>query len=175
MRTYPNLLLKDFVHYSFLRRIRLARLLNYLDYDKEPAKAVLKARLGWRDYGDHHAESIYTRFFQYYLAPLKFDQDRRKVTLSAMVRRGLLTRDHALARLRVNEYLTGRCEQDKRYIASKLGLSLDAFEEIIARPKRSVHDYRSYLPLIAILEAVLKLGRKRGVRAGIFQGGRFST
>ena len=85
---------------AFVLKIKLIRLLNYFAYSKVEAKKVLTKELNWIDYGGHHHESIYTRFFQSYLAPLKFGMDRRMISFSAQIRSGLLTREEALEQMK---------------------------------------------------------------------------
>ena len=175
MSTYPNVTLTNYIYYNFAKRIKLVRFLNYLEYDKAPAKEILKEQLAWRDYGAHHAESVYTRFFQYYLAPIKFNMDRKKVTLSALVRREKISREEALLILQKNDYLAGDYENDKKYISKKLGISLDEFERIISQPPRSFFDYESYYRLLKIAEPIIYYAHKLKIVSGVFQGGRFTN
>ena len=46
---------------------------------------LLQDKLGWVYYGGKHYESIYTRFFQAYVLPRKFDIDKRKAHHSTLV------------------------------------------------------------------------------------------
>ncbi|MDZ7647528.1 MAG: hypothetical protein U5K54_10340 [Cytophagales bacterium] len=52
--------------------------LNLISYNKDLAKEELKKELGWRDYGGKHYESVFTRFYQGYILPQKFNIDKRK-------------------------------------------------------------------------------------------------
>ena len=175
MNTYPNVTLNKYIYYNFVKRIKLVRFLNYLEYDKAPAKKILKEQLSWRDYGAHHAESVYTRFFQYYLAPIKFNMDRRKVTLSALVRREKISREEALSVLQTSDYLAGGFENDKKYISKKLGISLDEFESILSQPPRSFFDYESYYQLLRMADPIIYYAHKLKIVSGVFQGGRFTN
>jgi N-acetyl sugar amidotransferase len=139
LRTYP--------HYSPLRdlwyRVRLenVELLNYLDFVKAEAKAKLIADYGWRDYGGKHCESLYTRFYQEYLLPLKFGYDKRRTHLSSLICAGEITRPQALAALAVPPGDPQRAAEDRAYVIKKLGLTEEQFGEILARPKRTRADY----------------------------------
>jgi hypothetical protein len=63
------------------------KLLDLIDYPKQEAKDLLMSKLGWRDYGGKHYESIFTRFYQGYILPRKFGIDKRKVHLSRQMTR----------------------------------------------------------------------------------------
>ncbi len=112
-------------------RIRKVDLLYYLDYNKKEAVAVLEERLGWKNYGAKHYESIWTRFFQGYYLPKKFGVDKRKAHLSSLVVSGQMTREEALRDLGSDPYPPGLLETDKEFIMKKLRLSPGEFEEIL--------------------------------------------
>jgi N-acetyl sugar amidotransferase len=173
LASFPNVTLWDYARYAVLGGIRTVRLLNYGDYSKEEAKDILKRELRWCDYGGHHHESIYTRFFQSFLARRKFNMDRRMLSLSARVRLGKMSRSEAVRSLEQDDYTEFLQEDDKKYVAKKLGISLNDLEEIVAQPPRSDLDYPSYYPLLRRLQPVLQLARRAGVLRGLFQAGRF--
>jgi N-acetyl sugar amidotransferase len=124
--------------------IRWVDLLNLVDYRKGDAKKLLEEKLGWRDYGGKHHESIYTRFYQGCLLPRKFRFDKRKCHLSSLVCSGELTRDAALAELQREPYPAEIQRQDRDYVIKKLALTPEEFERIMALPPRRFEDYPSY-------------------------------
>ena len=171
LRSFPNLTLARYLYYVFVRRIRLVRILNYFAYSKEQAKEVLSHRLGWIDYGGHHFESIYTRFFQSYIAPQKFDMDRRMVTYSAQINAGLLTREQALTLFSQESYPQKKIRDDKAYIAKKFRLSVAEFEAVLQRPPKSFRDYPSYYPVLRRARVAVRWASRHGVLTGFFQAG----
>jgi len=78
LRTTPTIIFVQYLYYVFVKGIRQIPLINYIEYNKVEAKKRLKEEIGWRDYGDKHYESIWTRFFQGYYLPNKFGFDKRK-------------------------------------------------------------------------------------------------
>lgn len=142
LKTYPHESLFTLLrHYWKLRRIDI---LNYLDYDKHEAMNVLEKELGWKYYGGKHYESIYTRFYQGYILPVKFGYDKRRMHLSSMICSGLMTRSDALRELARPTYAPALQEEDREYVVKKLGISEKEFEEILASPKKTYWDYPSY-------------------------------
>lgn len=144
-------------YFSKLRRIRVVALLDYLPYVKSEAMAVLERELGWRPYAGKHYESIYTRFFQGYILPVKFGIDKRKAHLSTLINAGQMTRDEALRLLEENEYLNGgQAAQDRVYVVKKLGLTEAEFDEIMRARAKSYLDYPNHMnqPVYRVLRRI---------------------
>jgi hypothetical protein len=139
LATYP--------HYGQLRgivdRLRLEHvdLLNHVDYVKERAKALLQQRYGWRDYGGKHGESLYTRFYQVYILPVKFGYDKRRTHLSSLVCADQITRAQALAALETPSFDSRRIAEERDYVVKKLGLTAEQFDRIMALPRRTRADF----------------------------------
>jgi N-acetyl sugar amidotransferase len=142
--------LKTFPHFGFftyyLRMLTQKRIaiLDYVNYTKKEALRVLQEELGWRYYGGKHYESIYTRFYQGYILPEKFGFDKRRCHLSSLICSGEMTREQALAELSIPTYSPSMQEEDREYVAKKLGFSDEAFAAIMTAPKKSYWDYPSY-------------------------------
>lgn len=141
VKSYPTFDYAEEIYYKFVKGIRILYPLNYVNYFKPDAKELLKQELGWVDYGGVHHESMFTKIVLAYLQPIKFDVDYRKCTLSAQICAGLTTREEALAELEKPPYDKDKIDEEKAYVAKKFGLSLEEFEEILGRPKKSYRDY----------------------------------
>ena len=87
--------------YTYVKRIRRLRLLNLMPYVKADAVEVLTRELGCL-YGGKHHESVFTRFFQAYMLPRKFNIDKRRAHLSTLICSGQVTREEALAELQTD-------------------------------------------------------------------------
>jgi hypothetical protein len=119
-------------------------ILNYVNYVKQDAMAILEREIGWKYYGGKHYESIYTRFYQGYILPRKFGYDKRRTHFSSLICSGEMTRDAALAELKKETYLPELQADDRTYVVKKLGLTDEQFEAIMNLPKKSYWDYPSY-------------------------------
>ncbi|MGA0557721.1 N-acetyl sugar amidotransferase [Larkinella sp. VNQ87] len=149
VRSFKVMMMPYLLYCSFVKRIREVRLLEYVDYNKKKVDEVLARDLGWVYYGGHHHENLYTKFFQSFLLPNKFNIDKRKTELSALIRSGQITREDAIAELEASAY-----EYDRSvvtYAISKLGWTLEEWETIYHRAPRSHKDFKTYLPLIKLL------------------------
>lgn len=143
IKTTPTLSLKKYIWLVMVKGIRIILLLNYMDYNKDNAKKELETKLGWRDYGGKHYESIYTRFYQGFLLPNKFGIDKRKAHFSTLICSGQMTREEAIEELATDSYKSLRLEEDMSYIQKKLGFSETEFNNIMKSPIANHTDYPS--------------------------------
>jgi hypothetical protein len=118
-------------------------MLNFEDYRKDEAKQFLIDRFDWRDYGGKHYESRFTKFFQSYYLPTKFGYDKRRAHLASLVVSGEMLRTQALEELKCPPFDPSDAEQDKIFVAKKLGVSEKDFEAILAEPCKTYLDYPS--------------------------------
>ena len=118
--------------------IRLAKIvvkyeiLNFMDYDKEAAKKDLIKKIGWKDYGNKHGESIWTRFFQNYYLPTRFGYDKRKWHYSSLICSNQITREEALKELAISPYRDSVIlNHDIDFVLRNLNITQSNFEEIM--------------------------------------------
>lgn len=159
--SYPHLTLFHWIYYTFVKGIKFIPILNYTDYDKEASKRLLAEELGWRDYGAKHYESVYTRFFQGYILPRKFNIDKRRAHLSTQVCAGSMRRDTALDEMTDDRYQAELLNEDKRFVIKKLGLQPADFDEIMSLPPRSFREYPSNHFLFTKFAFLVRLAKKR--------------
>lgn len=144
LRTFPHFNAAEYFRFRRWGARRSFAILNHLDYDRGRAIAELERAVGWRNYGGKHYESIYTRFVQGYMLPVRFGYDKRRAHLASQVLSGQKTRDEALAILKTPTYESeDLLEQDRIFVLKKLGLTEPAFEEIMAAPRRTAADFDS--------------------------------
>lgn len=133
-----------FIKYPRWLHMKVVAPLNFINYSKEKAIAELERDYGWRYYGGKHYESRWTRFFQAYYLPHKFGYDKRKAHLSSLVVSGQMSRDQALAELGKPLYDPKLLEEDKGFIAKKLGLSRAEFDQLIGEPVRHHSEFPNH-------------------------------
>ena len=141
LKNFPTFNFKQEIYYKFVKGIRMIYLLNYLPFNKDEAMDFLKDELGWKYYGGKHYESKFTGFVQSYIQPTKFGIDYRRATYSTQICAGTATREEALEVLKKPSFNSDTIEEEKKYIAKKLDLSLEEFEEIMQRPVKTYRDY----------------------------------
>jgi len=118
--------------------------LNYMDYRHAQVMPLLEKELGWKYYGGHHFESIFTRWaFAYYL-PEKFGIDKRIADYSTLIRSGQMTHNEAKEQMTVVIYPPELEREDRRYIMNKLEISQNEIEKIMNSSPKSNFAYRHY-------------------------------
>jgi len=160
LKSFPRLSLKRLAWYTFVRGIRQIPILNYVDYHKANAMALLERELGWRPYEFKHGESLFTRFFQRYYLPRKFGYDKRRPHLSNLILSGQATRDEALAELNKPLYYPEELDRDIAYVAKKLELTRSELESNIASLPRKADDYPNSGWVRRSLPALVAMSRR---------------
>jgi len=143
--SFPRISLIDLFLDMKIRKINRISILNYIDYVKKDAIEIIENELDWRNYGSKHYESIYTRFFQGYILPVKFGFDKRRSHLSSLIVSNQVTREQALEELKKDPYPSKELlEEDKNYFINKFGIDEIEFQKIMALPKKKFKEYTSY-------------------------------
>ena len=78
LKKYPHFSFLKLQYYRRIKKLNFYPILNLVSYNKKKAMDVLQNKLGWVYYGGKHYESIYTRFWQGYVLPVKFNIDKRR-------------------------------------------------------------------------------------------------
>lgn len=133
-----------YFYYPFIKKMKTVRPLNFMPYVKAEALKELKEKVGYKEYARKHGESIFTKFFQNFWLPTKFGYDKRKPHLSSLIVSGQMTRDQALEELKKPLYDDYELKEDKAYIAKKLGISLEEFENILDAPISTYADFSNF-------------------------------
>jgi N-acetyl sugar amidotransferase len=141
LRTYPNMLLPDFMKWTAVLGLQKLRPLYYIDYVKKDAMTLLTRELGWEWYGGHHLENRFTAFWHTYFMPVRYGIDTRLLGHAALVRTGQMTREQGL------ELISQPQAYDPELVdmvKKRLGFSDEAFDQIMHLPKRTYRDFRTY-------------------------------
>ncbi|MHA4808305.1 N-acetyl sugar amidotransferase [Flavitalea flava] len=167
LKTYPSFDFKKYVYYSAVLRLTPISILNYVPYNKQEIKEIIKKELDWRDYGGKHYESIFTKFYQAYILPEKFRIDKRKAHLSTLICSGQITKEEALQELTKHLYEPKELRSDMEYVLKKLGLSEDEFSAIMKLPVKRHQDFKSdtglkksYMDFLKMTEPARKIVKK---------------
>lgn len=150
LKYFPNFHLWDAFYFTFINRIELFPILNLLPYNQKASMKEMEEVLSWRYAGGHHHESYYTKFIQSYLLPQKFQVDKRKTELSALIRSGQTTRQNALEEVTRSEY-----QYDPtliEYVINKLQITKDEWDKIYSLPVKSFRDYPTYFPFLMLMK-----------------------
>lgn len=142
LKDFPHLnFFQRFIYFTLIKRMKIITPLNYVNYRKEDAIETLKKNLDWQYYGGKHYESRFTKFFQSYYLPLKFNFDKRRAHLSSLIISGQITRDEALNKMKEEVYSEKEINYDLEFVAKKLDWSPEEFRAIINMPPGRHRDF----------------------------------
>jgi N-acetyl sugar amidotransferase len=148
LNSYPSISLAKMVYIGLFKKVKDIRPYYYLDYNKAETKEKLIKEFGWRDYGGHHHENLFTKFVMSYWLPHKFKIDKRKINLSAQILSGAITRDEALAQLKEPFDTQKNMEEIRTYVIKKLGMNDEEFNAIFKQTNRNFKSYPSNYDLV---------------------------
>lgn len=163
LRTYPHYGFATLGWTTFIRRVRIVSILNYLDFDKSRAITELSRELGWVPYAGKHYESIYTRWVQGYYLPRKFQIDKRYGHYSDLINSGLMERTAAISALEEVDYTEKQRREDEMLLRKKLSLSDDHFAEIVAARPASFREYRNSYVFVQFMRTTVNKLRQIGL------------
>ena len=155
LKTFPSLSIWSFGYLSFVKGIKIVKPYFYIPYTKNIAKQFLKEKFNWEDYGGHHYENIYTKFIISYWLYQKFGIDKRKITLSAQVLSGEISRTQAINEINKIPYKMDEINHDIDYIIKKLDISKKEFIDLLEGENKYFYNYPSYYPLYKRFQKII--------------------
>lgn len=159
LKTYPYINFYKALYYFWVSKLETIEILNFVDYDKEAAKRRLITEISWEDYGGKHYESVFTKFYQSYILPIKFGVDKRRAHLSNQICAGKITKEQAQKVLETKPFEEELIESEKEYILKKFNMSDVEFDTIMSSKPRLHSEFDTdqrlwnrYFKLIKILK-----------------------
>jgi N-acetyl sugar amidotransferase len=126
---------------SIIKGIKIVRPYYFIEYSKHKAQEELIKNYSWEYYGGHHHENTFTKFIISYWMYEKYGIDKRKITLSAQIMNGDLSREEGIAKINEKPYDPKVIDNQIAYVCKKLDLSKDEFDLILNQPNKYYYDY----------------------------------
>jgi hypothetical protein len=130
--------------YKYVYNLKRVALLDFVEYNKNKVIDILFKKTGYKYYGQKHYESLFTKFYQAYILPVKFGYDKRRVHLSSLICSRQISRSEALKELEKPLYNKSQLSLDKEYIMKKFNLTLKEFNQIMSAKPKKFTEYDSY-------------------------------
>lgn len=143
LKTFPFFTTKQKQYYIKVKGIETAFVLNYLPYNKKNIKEIISREVGWRDYGGKHYESVWTRFYQGYILPVKFGIDKRKAHLSNLIFSGQISKQEALEEIRQPIYNQEQLKTDYEFVLKKFNLSEEEFDKLMLLQREEHNHFKT--------------------------------
>ena len=136
--------------YQRLLGMQIVKPLNMVPFIKKDAEKELNELYGWLPFQHKHHESRFTRFYEDYWMPRKFDFHKRRAHFSSLIMTGQMTRDGALERISKPEMDEHFLKQEFEYVANKLGVSVKELQDIFDSENKTYRDYKNKRFLIGL-------------------------
>jgi N-acetyl sugar amidotransferase len=167
MATYPfSSVFRHKIYLKYCRGMKVVKPLNYVPYILKDAVQLLRDEYDWKPYPQKHFESRFTRFFEGYWLPTRFNFDVRRVQFSSLILTKQMSRQEALEELKNPPYDLETIQQDFEFVANKLRIGSDELRKYYEQPKKFFWDYKNQQKIIRTgvrLVTALKLDRA-GIR-----------
>jgi len=148
------------LYFRFIKKIESVHVLNYLSYNKQEVKELISEKLNWIDYGGKHYESLFTKFYQAYILPVKFGIDKRKAHLSSLIVSGQISRAMAFEEIKKSFYENESVfKSEKQYVLKKLGLKEKELDEYMKGPIRMHTDFKTEKKFWEVYFKILKISK----------------
>jgi N-acetyl sugar amidotransferase len=154
------------IYYKYLKGISVIKPLDYIPFEKEKAMQFLEKEFGWQRYAQKHYESRFTRFYEGYWMPKKFGFDIRLAHYSSLILTNQMTREEALNKVAVLPYNDEAIKEDFEYVATKLGFTVEEFQEIMNGNNKTYRDYKNSMGFIEMGMKVMRFigGERKLIR-----------
>lgn len=166
MKTYPfSPVLRHKFYLRYIKGLQVVKPLNYMPYVKEDALKLLADEYGWTPYPQKHFESRFTKFYEAYWLPERFGFDTRRVQYSSLILTKQMDREMAINKLSVPAYNPETIDEEFKYIATKLGISVEELRKYFNSEKKFYWDYNNQRSLFNMGAKILKfLGVERSIK-----------
>lgn len=163
LNNYPHYTFLNLFYWTFFKRIKVVSILNYIDFKKDEVMKIIQDELDWVYYGGKHYESVYTRFYQGYILPTKFNIDKRKGHLSDLIRSGQITREDAKVELEKVAYDPEMKRIDEPFVLKKLDFDEAGFQMIMNEKPKTFLDYPNNSENVNKLKKIVNTLRNIGL------------
>ena len=144
LKTFPIIDIFTYkILYKYIYGMQVFKPLDYLPYIKKDAEELLKNKFSWESFKHKHHESRFTRFYEDYWLPRKFGVEKRRAHFSSLILTGQMTRDEALERISKPEMDEQFLKQEFEYVANKLDLTVEEFQELFDGENKTFYDYKN--------------------------------
>jgi len=166
METYPfSPIFRHKFYLKYIKNVNVVKPLNHMTYVKEEALKMLEKEYGWKPYPQKHFESRFTKFYEGYWLPERFNFDTRRVQFSSLILTKQMSREDALEKLKKPAYNPETIVEEFNYIATKLGISSDVLRRYFAMEKKFYWDYANQETIFRSGARFLKfIGLERSIK-----------
>jgi N-acetyl sugar amidotransferase len=168
IKKYPfSSVFRHKIYLRFFKSLKVIKPLNFEIYNQSNAIKILNDTYGWKPYGQKHFESNFTRFYEGYWLPSRFNFDVRRCQLSSLIISNQMTREEAIKTIKNPPLTKTELLNDYNYVANKLDLSEEQLMRIENSTRKYYYNYKNLHYFLKPIEKFLKAS-KLMVRGGAY-------
>ena len=141
----------------YLKRIKVIKALDLIPYIKKDAVKILKDKYNFESFQNKHSESLFTKFYEGFWLPTRFNFDTRRITFSSQILTGQMTRDDALEEIKASALSQHEADELYDFVAKKLRIPLKELQSYQTMERKSFSDYKNQAPLYNIASMLFKI------------------
>ena len=165
---YPfSSVFRNKLYMKYFKFLKVVKLLNFEYYNQQEAINLLSNIYDWEPYGQKHFESNFTRFYEGYWLPKRFNFDVRKCQLTSLIISGQISKSIALSILEKPPMSPIDEKNDYNYILSKLGITNEEMNRYLLANHKYYYNYKNTNMILKPIEFFLNL-TKFAIRGGAF-------
>lgn len=166
MPTYPfSSILWNKLWLRYFRKVKVFKLLDFIDYNKSHAIDTLSKIYNWQPYPQKHFESRFTKYFEGYWLPKRFGFDPRRVQYSSLILTNQKTRSECLENILAKPFSQDELDKETNFVSDKLGISSNELYELSILPLKYYWDYPNSSKLFNLGAKVLRyLGSEASIK-----------
>ena len=155
------------IYLKLVKGIKVLKPLNFMNYVKKDAIATLQSEYNWKNYSNKHYESRFTRFFEGWWLPTRFNFDMRRREYSSLILTNQMKRNEALEYLQKPAFDYETAQKEFSYIADKLEISEDELLKYLHAEKMFYWNYANQKKIFDLGELIMNTCFKT-VRGGAY-------
>ena len=117
----------------------------------------MEDKYNFESFQNKHSESLFTRFYEGYWLPTRFNFDTRRATFSSQILTDQMTREDALEKIQVPALSQHEVNELYDFVAKKLRVPLNELQNYQTMELKSFSDYKNQALLYKIASMLFKI------------------
>ena len=156
MKTYPfTSIYYHKIYLRYFKNIKVVKPLNFVNFRLSEAVKTLTEKYNFKTYKQKHFDSKFTKFYEGYWLPERFNYDVRRNQFSSLIITDQMKRDDAINKLSKPSLDSLEIKKEFEYICNKLEISNSELSSYFKLPKKYYWDYKNEKSFFDIGEKIL--------------------
>ena len=156
MKTYPfTSIYYHKIYLRYFKSIKVVKPLNFINYKVSDAVKILTEKYDFKTFKQKHFDSKFTKFYEGYWLPKRFNYDVRRNQYSSLILSGQMTREDAIKKISKSSLDSTEIKHELNFICNKLEISNKELSSFFHLPKKYYWNYKNEKLIFDIGEKIL--------------------